>query len=126
MTAGLAAAEANAQLNVYRGNNITAAAGYYVQLHTGDPGSAGTSNVSAVTTRNQATWAAPSGGSMALSALAAYSMTTSETISHVSVWDAASGGNFKRSVALTSSKAVQNGDTLTLTTLTLAYTPIAA
>lgn len=126
MTTGLAAAEANAQLNVYRGNNIVAAAGYYVQLHTGDPGAAGTSNVSAVTTRNQATWNAPAGGSMTINTIAAFTMTATETISHISIWDAAAGGNFKRSIALASSKDVNPTDSLTLPTLTLAHTPIAA
>src|SRR5689334_23697805 len=47
---------------------------------------------------------APSAGSMTLSAISGYAMTTSETLTHVSIWDAASAGNFKRSVALTSNK----------------------
>lgn len=126
MTAGLAAAHAASILNVFRGTNYTAPAGVFVKLHTGDPGSAGTANASAVTTRNQATWSAPSAGSMALSSLSGYSMTTTETISHISLWDASSGGNFLQSAALSASKNVTDGDTLTLTTLTIAYTPIAA
>jgi hypothetical protein len=63
---------------------------------------------------------------MTLSALSGYSMTTTETITHISLWDASSAGNFLDSVALSASKPVTNGDTLTLTTLTLGFTPIAA
>jgi hypothetical protein len=125
MTVGKAAATANAYLNVFRNTSYTGV-NAFVKLHTGDPGSAGTANASAVTTRNAITFAAPSGGSMALSSLASYSMTTSETISHVSLWDASSGGTFLESAALTASVPVINGSTLTFSAFTLAFTPIAA
>lgn len=126
MSAGLASATANAYLNVYRNTAYAAIAAVYVQLHTGDPGAAGTSNVSANTTRNQITWAAPSGGSMALSALATYSMTTSETITHVTLWTAASAGTFLQSGSLTTSVPVVNGSTLSFSSFTLNFQPIAA
>lgn len=125
MAVGLAAATANARLNTYRGTNLTGV-NVFVKLHTGDPGAAGTSNASAVTTRNAVTWNAPSGGSMTLSALAAYSMTTSETITHISLWDASTAGNFLESAALTAGVPVINGSTLTFTALTVALTPVAA
>ncbi|MDQ1307757.1 MAG: hypothetical protein QG671_3590 [Actinomycetota bacterium] len=126
MTIGLATAHANALLNIFRATNFTAVT-VYVQLHTGDPGVAGTANTSAVTTRNSASFAAPAGGSMSLSAaLTAWSMTASETISHISLWDAATGGSFLRSAALTTSRTVISNDTFTLSTLTLSYTPLAA
>lgn len=125
MTAGKAAATANAYLNVFRNTSYTGV-NVFVKLHTGDPGSAGTTNASAVTTRNAITWAAPSAGSMALSSLASYSMTTSETISHVSLWDASSAGTFLESCALTASVPVINGSTLTFSSFTLNFTPIAA
>ena len=126
MTVGAAGATANAWLNVLRGTTYTGLAGLYVKLHTGDPGSAGTSNASAVTTRNALTLAAPSGGSSALSSLASYSMTATETISHVSLWDASTAGTFLGSGVLTASKAVNNGDTLTFNSFTVAITPVAA
>jgi hypothetical protein len=53
-------------------------------------------------------------------------MTTTETISHISVWDASSAGNFLFSAALTTPKSVNNGDTLNLTTLGFSLTPQAA
>jgi hypothetical protein len=55
-----------------------------------------------------------------------YAMTATETISHISLHDASTAGSFLWSVALTASKSVINGDTLSLTSLTLAFTPIAA
>jgi len=126
MTVGIASSAADAILNLYRATNITAPSQIFIKLHTGDPGAAGASNASAVTTRNQATWSAPSGNAIALSALATWAMTASETISHLSFWDASSGGNFLRSAALSAGVAVVNGSTLQVTQLTVAVTPIAA
>ena len=124
--AGAAATVANGWLNVLRATTYTGITNLYVKLHTGDPGAAGANAASAVTTRNALTLGAPSGGSCTLSSLAGYSMTTSETISHVSVWDASSAGNFLMSGALSVSKAVNNGDTLTFNSFTVSITPVAA
>jgi hypothetical protein len=129
MTVGLSAVNtANKLLNTIGRTGTTFTAGsLYVQLHTGDPGSAGTANASAVTTRYAATFSAASAGSMALTSMGGtYAMTGTETISHISLHDASTAGNFLWSVALTASKSVINGDTLSLTSLTLAFTPIAA
>jgi hypothetical protein len=129
MTVGLSAVNtADKLLNTIGRTGTTFTAGLlYVKLHTGDPGSAGTANASTVTTRYAATFSASSAGSMALTAMGGtYAMTGTETISHISLHDAATAGNFLWSVALTASKSVINGDTLSLTSLTLAFTPIAA
>jgi len=99
----------------------------FVRLHTGDPGAAGTANSSAVTTRSAATFgSAASGGVATMTNTPSWSMTTTETISHISLWDASSGGNFLWSGALTASKSVSNSDTLNLSSLTIALTPLAA
>lgn len=126
MALGASATHANAIINVLRGTTYTGLAGLFLQLHTGDPGAAGTANVSAVTTRNALTLAAPSGGSSALSSLAAYNMTATETISHFSLWTASSAGTFIGSGQLAASKAVNNGDTITFNSFTASITPIAA
>src|SRR6188508_2489240 len=115
MTAGLATASANAALTA-----ITTDADF-TQVHTGDPGSAGTANVSAETTRKATTWASPSAGSIAASGTLPSWATWSagsETITHVSFWSASSAGTFQGSIALTASKSITNGDTLNLTSLT--------
>lgn len=127
MTVGLSAVNrANATLNVYRNTAHAAIAQVYVKLHTGDPGSAGASNAAAVTTRSAVNFSAPSAGSMAESNVPTWSMTATETITHISLWDASTSGNFLQSLALSASKAVASGDTLNLSTLTLNFTPIAA
>jgi hypothetical protein len=129
MTAGLSTSTVTAWLNTLRGTNMTAPTAEYVKLHVGDPGAAGTANAAAgSTTRVVVTHAAPAGGAVALSGTAP-SWTnggTSETLTHVSVWDAATAGTFLYSVALTTSQAWASGNTFTLNTLGVALTPIAA
>lgn len=125
MTVGLSTAHAHGLINILRGTNYTGITPY-VQLHTGDPGAAGTANASAETERKEVTFAAPSAGSSTASAVSWASWDAGdETISHCSVWDAATDGNFIQSGALAASKDVENGDTLNLT-LTASFTPIAA
>lgn len=130
MAVGLAATTlANKWLDLLRGTAFTALSGTYVKLHIGDPGAAGTANASAVTTRAQATFAAAASGAVALTGTnPLWAMTGTETITHISVWDALgpAGGNFLWSAALSASKTVANGDTLTLTTCGLSLTPLAA
>lgn len=126
MTAGFSTSRANSMLNVLRNTTYTGIATPFIKLHTGDPGSAGTANASAVTTRNAITWNAASAASMTLATLSNYSMTASETISHVSTWDASTAGNFIESWALSAGVPVVNGSTLTFNTFTLSFTPIAA
>ena len=126
MAVGLNATVQTGILNIFRGTNYTAPTALYVKLHKGDPGAAGTANASAVTTRNQLTLAAPSAGAINLTTLASYSMTTSETISHVSIWDSSTAGTFQFSAALTAAKPVNNGDTLTFNTFSVSVTPAAA
>ena len=127
MTVGLATTTlANNWLNMLRGTAFTAPAATYIKLHTADPGAAGTSNASAVTTRQAATFSAASSGALALSNSPSFSMTATETITHISVWDASTAGNFLWSAALTTSKSVVNTDTLTFTTLGVSLSPLAA
>ncbi len=126
MAVGLSSTVANSFLDNYRNNAVAAKTAVYLKLHTGDPGASAASNASAVTTRNAITFSAASAGSMALSSVGSFSMTTSETITHISIWDASTAGNFLQSAALTASVPVINGSTLTFSSLTLAFTPLAA
>jgi len=117
---------ANKWLDMLAGTAFASApTGVWVRLHTADPGAAGATAGSAVTTRQAVTWSAASAGSKASSSIPAFSMTTSETITHISLWDASTAGNFLASAALTASRAVINGDSLTVT-VTVAFTPMAA
>ena len=129
MTAGLHAVNtANAMLNALRGVTFTTIAGTFIKLHIGDPGSAGTANPAAVTTRQSASFSAAAAGAIVTSNAPAFSMTASETISHISVWSDVSAGNFHWSAALTTPKAVVNTDTLTFTAggVGISLAPIAA
>lgn len=130
MTVGLSNANlANKWLDMLAGTAFTAPAAFAVKLHTGDPGSAGaTAAAAGDTTRKSVTWSAASAGSKSMSSMSG-SWTnggTSETLSHVSFWDATSAGNFLGSAALGSSQAWATANTFALTTLTIALTPIAA
>lgn len=132
MTVGFSATNVlNKWLDAIRtgGSNMTAPTTVYVKLHTGDPGSAGASNAAAGdTTRKALSQSAPASGSMTITGTNPQWTNggTSETITHVSVWDASTGGNFLYSGALGTSKAWASGDTLTLTTATTSITPAAA
>ena len=135
MTAGLAPGLVSGWLDTLRttgngGSAYSAVAGSFVQLHTGDPGAAGTSNVSVgSTTRNSFVFSDSSSGSSLSLGTPPSAWTnggTSETLTHISVWTASSAGTFLFSVALTASKAWASADTFTLSTLTAALSPQAA
>lgn len=120
---------ANAMLNWLRGVAPATVSALYGKLHIGDPGAAGTANPSAVTTRILITMSAASGGSMSLNTVGgSWTMTATETINGLSLWDTVgpAGGTFLLSGALASPKNVVAGDTLTLTVLTISHTPLAA
>lgn len=127
MTVGFATTGlVNKWLNMLNGTAFTAPTGIYATLHTGDPGVAGTTNPSAVTTRSVVTFSTASGGALALSNTPSFTMTTTETITHVSYWDAASSGNFLWSAVLTTSKSVSATDVLQLTSVGVSLSPLAA
>ena len=130
MTVGLASGVANAFLDaICNATNYTAPTGFYVKLHTGDPGSAGTSNAATETTRQSASMASAAAGAITNDAAVTWTnVSTSETYSHVSFWSASSGGTFLGSDDLAVARAVTAGDTFTIATgdLDLAFTPIAA
>lgn len=100
---------------VFNATSYAGQATVYVKLHTGDPGEAGTANAAGNTTRQAATFGAASAGSVASDADVTWTgVSTSETYSHVSLWDASTAGNCLWSGALSSSKAVTAGDSFTL------------
>lgn len=126
MTAGLAPSLVSGWLNTLRttgngGAAYSAVVGTYLQLHTGDPGAAGTSNISVgSTTRNSFVFSSSSSGSALSLGTPPSAWTnggTSETITHVSVWTASTSGTFLYSVALTTPKAWASGDQYNQNTL---------
>jgi hypothetical protein len=130
MAVGLAATTfANKVLDhMLRAVASTAPASNNVELHTADPGAAGTTSVAGVTTRVAVTFSAASAGACASSNTPSWAAWAggSQTLSHIAVWDATSAGNFLYSAVLTTSKAITTGDTFTLSSLSVSLAPIAA
>lgn len=94
----------------------TANAAFYVKLHLGSPGAAGASNPAVETTRAVAafTSAAAAGAISNTSAVTWTSVSTTETVTHVSFWTAITAGTFLGADDLPASKALTAGDTLTI------------
>lgn len=103
-----------ALLNTLR-NVSFAVATVHVKLHIGDPGEDATGNPAGNTTRQAVTFAAAAAGSMSSNAAVTWtSVSTTETYSHISLWDASTAGNPLWKGALTAAKAVTAGDTFTI------------
>ena len=117
MPTGLSSTVANAILDAYcRSAAWTEPAEFWVKLHVGDPGSAGTANAATETARKQITFSNATGGTITNSAQVqwlSYPVGT-DTISHVSFWDASTGGAFIGSDALATNRTPASGDTVTL------------
>lgn len=105
MAVGFAAAAANTFLDSH------CSAFPWIQLHVGDPGSAGTSNPATETSRKQVTWASASGGSKANSAgLSWDGIAGSQDATHFSMWSASSGGTFGGSGTVTANPYTAGDD----------------
>lgn len=118
MADGLSTANANLAAAAAVGTNAA-----FAQLHTGDPGSAGTTAVASVTTRPALTWASASGGAVAangtLPSWTAWAGTNGQVITDLSTWSLSSAGTFGLSTALSASVTMNTGDSLTLTSWTV-------
>lgn len=128
MTVGVAASRANSMLSVLNNTADSAIASVTLKLHIGDPGAAGTGNPSGHTSASTAVvWSAASGGSISRSSGGVFAtisgVSTTDTISHISLWNSST---FLWSVPLSANKVISNGDSLTVSTLTISFTPIAA
>lgn len=120
MALGLSATIANDFLEwIFNASAVASApATPYIQLHTGDPGSAGTSNVAGNATRKDLTAAMGTAASGAITNTAAITWTTgevdtSEDYTHWSLFDASTAGTFLCSGTVTSN-AVTTGDEFTI------------
>lgn len=116
MAEGITTYLANKVLDHMRGGTAwTQPSGLYVKLHTGAPGASGTANAAGETTRQQATFAtASSGGAISnTTAVVWTSVSTAETYSHGSLWDAATAGNCLYTGTFAAPVAVSVGGTFT-------------
>jgi hypothetical protein len=116
MANGLSSTVANAILDALcRSVAWSDPAAFYVKLHLGSPGAAGTSNPATETTRKAPTFSAAASGAITNDGAVSWtSYPAAETVTHVSFWDHVSAGNFLGSQQLTASKTPAINDTLTL------------
>jgi len=92
----------------------------YIKLHLGDPGEDGTANPAVEATRQEVTWSAASGGTMASAATVTWTnVSTTEDYTHWSLWDAATVGNCLWTGALSATASVTAGDTFQITAASL-------
>jgi hypothetical protein len=109
---------------------VSGTATLYAQLHTGDPGGAGTTFPCTHTTRQTISWSAAASGTKSASGSPVCTWTIAglggnETVSHLSIWSSLTGGTFFFSVDSTD-KSVSNTDVLNLTSLAIGLAPLAA
>jgi hypothetical protein len=118
---------ANAVLNILNGTAPTTYANVFIGLFTGAPGASGTSNVSVgSTTRVSSTFGSAASGVLTLSTTPSWTNGgTTETITDLGFFSAATGGTFLTSMAVTSSQAWGSGNVLQLTANTITI-PIAS
>lgn len=123
MALGFKDTVANSLLNgVLRNGSYTGPTTIYIQLHTAAPGAAGTTAVAGNNTRKAVAWNVASGGSTAnTSDIVWTSVSTSETYTNFTLWDASTAGNLQGDGTLTAN-AVTSGDTFTIASGTLTAT----
>lgn len=127
MASGISNYLANKLLNgVCRNQPYTPPTSVYAKIHKGEPGADGLSNQSATTTRVAVTFADAANGSIAITGSPEFTLTAQETISHVSFWDAVTGGNFLWSSQATASKTGDVGDIIRISTNVLSIGPVAS
>lgn len=116
MATGFASAAADAVLNAICNNTAYQIAATYVQLHTAEPGAAGTTSIANETSRKAASWGAPQAGAAGYrkilndAVITWTNITGSQDATHFSLWDASTAGNFIGSGTITAN-AYTAGDT---------------
>jgi hypothetical protein len=76
--------------------------GYWMSLHTADPGTTGASEYAGVT-RQQFPAGTASGGAISNTAQLSFTTSGASAVTYIGIWDAATAGNFVIGAALSSS-----------------------
>jgi hypothetical protein len=112
MAVGLAAAVANSLLNaLVNGTNYTAETAKWIQLHTADPGAAGTTAIAANATRKDisAAFSPAASGAVTNDVEVAWTggeVDGTEDYTHYTIWTASSAGTFLWSGVITANAVV--------------------
>jgi hypothetical protein len=116
MATGLGSGTANSILNeLCNAGTWTVPTAFWVKLHTGDPGAAGTANAASNTTRMSATFGSAAAGSITTTADITWtSVSATESYSHVSFWDSDSGGTLIATDNLETTRGLTGGDNFTI------------
>ena len=98
---------------ILNATNFTEPTSVYVSLHTSNPGENGASEVTGGTySRTVASFSAGANKTTSNDVIIEFDGMPATTVTHIGLWDAASGGNFWWGGALTASKTLTAGDTL--------------
>lgn len=131
MATGLAAGIAQAMLDALcRSVAWSEPAGFFLKLHTGDPGAAGANAAFGDATRQAGTFAAAQAdGTITTSADTDWTnVSAAGTVTHVSFWSAVTGGTFLGSDDLATARVLAIGDNFSIPAgeVDLSLAPIAA
>lgn len=131
MATGLAPGIAQSMLNsLCRAVAWTPPAGFFIKLHTADPGVAGATAAFGDATRQPATFAAAAAdGTITTTADVNYTnVTAAGTVTHVSFWSASTAGTFLGSDDLAVARTLAIGDNFTILAgdVDLSLAPICA
>lgn len=114
MAVGLAVNTANKLLDAIFNNVAYSVAQVYIQLHTGDPGAAGTANVAGNATRKAVSCSVAASGAITIDAALSWTgVPNAEDFTHYSLWDALTNGVFIGSGLMTAN-AVAINDNFTI------------
>jgi hypothetical protein len=117
MAVGLASTQAAGILDALgNATNYTAPTAFWIQLHTADPGAAGTTAIAGNATRKSVSFGLASGGLISNDVAVTWSsgeVDTSEDYTHWTAWTLVSAGVFIASGLMTAN-AVVSGDTFTV------------
>jgi hypothetical protein len=116
MAEGVSSATATAILNALGNNTSFAVTEIWIQLHTGAPGAAGTSNVATETTRKQVSFGTAVAAAMANDTAIVWTNVPTadpDDYTHYTLWSASAAGTFHQSGTITAN-AVSDGDTFTI------------
>jgi len=87
----------------------------HVSLHTADPGTTGTDEVTGGSyARVAVTWGAASGGTKSNTGTLAFNVPAGTTITHVGLWDDSTNGTFRGGGALGASQQFATSGTYTI------------
>ena len=126
MADGMSLYLANKLLGTFGGTSFSVSTPY-LQLHTGPPGYSGTAFVSAgSSSRKAVTFGTPANGAIVITNQPSWTNGgVQEVITDVSLWDAATGGNFLRSAQLAATVTWVATNTLKMDAFGFSLTPVA-